>query len=448
MVTGINLLILMNNKQFYIKAKNGKIGPLTYDELFNQELNHNSSIWFTGAADWDKLKNIHELKELFDSIPPSTREGVFQKYKLILWFLIVLGLSIAAYFILSKYPVKEDIPKILTIEETNSKFSPGVFLIRHEYAFRISIGGEDYYFNKYDKETGEIGEIKTLDEVKKEPIIIWGTGFLLDSLGRILTCKHLVDVRPIASDMLKIKERIKDWVHEQLLSNTILRTQLINLNIGWNHDDLNTDRDFIFTDTIRVEEHQYISYRIDSLSKEIENYKKSINDLNSPDFVITKKTFLFGIFKNGFQSTDFSNPIECKSTKISDDENIDLAIVEPINGVSALGNVVPVSLDRLNNSDKRKLNLDEPLRMIGFNDGLILAKTSSGIKSQITEGRVTQNDDQYKILYSIASLPGSSGSPILDEYGNLVSVNFAGRSNSQSFNFGISPYFVYQFIKM
>ncbi len=433
----------MNNKQYYIKTKNGKIGPLTYDDLFNQVINHNTIIWFTGAADWDKLKNIHELKELFESIPPSTGTGGFQKYKLALWCLIVLGLSIAGYLIYSKYPIKESTPETLTIEETNEKFSPGVFLIRHEYAFRISIGGEDYYFNHYDKETGQIGDIKTLEEVKKEPLVIWGTGFLLDSLGRILTCKHIVDVRPSETEMIKIKESLKDFIQDQLLSATNTRNYLVN----YYNTYINNITDPFWVDSFTTYAKENFRSKIDSVQDEIESCRKAIIDINAPTLLVTKKTFLFGIFKNGFQSNDFSNPIECKSTKISEDENIDLAIIEPIDGVNSLSSIKPVSLARLKDPEKRKLNLDEPLRMIGYNDGLFLAKTSSGIKSQITEGRVTQNDDQYKILYSIASLPGSSGSPILDEYGNLVSVNFAGRSNSQSFNFGISPYFVYQFIK-
>ena len=40
-------------------------------------------------------------------------------------------------------------------------------------------------------------------------------------------------------------------------------------------------------------------------------------------------------------------------------------------------------------------------------------------------------------MYSIPTLPGSSGSPIIDERGNLVAVNFAGIVNTQSFNYGV-----------
>lgn len=43
------------------------------------------------------------------------------------------------------------------------------------------------------------------------------------------------------------------------------------------------------------------------------------------------------------------------------------------------------------------------------------------------------------MLYTIPSMPGSSGSPIFDVYGRVIGVNFAGYLETQSFNFGIQP---------
>ena len=46
-------------------------------------------------------------------------------------------------------------------------------------------------------------------------------------------------------------------------------------------------------------------------------------------------------------------------------------------------------------------------------------------------------NDDFKMLYTIPALPGSSGSPIFDKYGRLLAVNFAGFLNTQNFNYGI-----------
>ncbi len=75
--------------------------------------------------------------------------------------------------------------------------------------------------------------------------------------------------------------------------------------------------------------------------------------------------------------------------------------------------------------------------MIGYNAGIQLANTSQGIKAQLTRGNVSQEPDDNRLLYTIPTLSGSSGSPVVDEYGNLVAVNFAKVSDTQNFNFGI-----------
>ena len=75
--------------------------------------------------------------------------------------------------------------------------------------------------------------------------------------------------------------------------------------------------------------------------------------------------------------------------------------------------------------------------MIGFNQGPTLALTNNGIKAQITQGYISQNTDNIKIMYSIPALQGSSGSPVVNQYGELVAINFAGINGTQGFNYGI-----------
>ena len=44
-------------------------------------------------------------------------------------------------------------------------------------------------------------------------------------------------------------------------------------------------------------------------------------------------------------------------------------------------------------------------------------------------------------------MPGSSGSPIVDDRGRLIAVNFAGSSGSDNFNFGIPLMRILTFLK-
>ena len=90
----------------------------------------------------------------------------------------------------------------------------------------------------------------------------------------------------------------------------------------------------------------------------------------------------------------------------------------------------------LYNNETRN-NEEIKLYMIGFNQGPTLALTNDGIKAQITQGYISQNTDSIKIMYSIPALQGSSGSPVVNQYGELVAINFAGINNTQGFNYGI-----------
>lgn len=85
--------------------------------------------------------------------------------------------------------------------------------------------------------------------------------------------------------------------------------------------------------------------------------------------------------------------------------------------------------------------------MIGYNYGEYLAKTNSGIHVQFTSGTVTQEPDGNRIMYSMPSLQGSSGSPIVNEKGDVVAVHFAGSVGSDNFNFGIPFRRIQIFIK-
>ena len=100
------------------------------------------------------------------------------------------------------------------------------------------------------------------------------------------------------------------------------------------------------------------------------------------------------------------------------------------------------------NKDKDgELKVGTNLLMIGFNAGLILGNTQQGIQAQMTKGEVTQTPDGSRVLYSIPTLQGSSGSPVIDYQGYVRAVNFAKLKGTDTFNFGIPEKKIIQFLE-
>lgn len=45
--------------------------------------------------------------------------------------------------------------------------------------------------------------------------------------------------------------------------------------------------------------------------------------------------------------------------------------------------------------------------------------------------------DKYEIQYNAPSFHGASGSPVFNQKGQLIAVNYAGMEKAQGYNFGI-----------
>jgi V8-like Glu-specific endopeptidase len=55
----------------------------------------------------------------------------------------------------------------------------------------------------------------------------------------------------------------------------------------------------------------------------------------------------------------------------------------------------------------------------------------------LTKGEVIQENDPIRVLYSIPTLPGSSGSPLFNKKGQIVAINYCGYNQKENFNYGI-----------
>ena len=75
--------------------------------------------------------------------------------------------------------------------------------------------------------------------------------------------------------------------------------------------------------------------------------------------------------------------------------------------------------------------------LIGYPMGMQLANTRRGIKVQVYEGQINKESDGVSVQYNVTSTHGASGSPVFNECGQLIAVNYAGYDEAQGYNFGI-----------
>lgn len=418
-------------KKYYLR-ENGKNVSYTFEELLNKNLQKNTKIWIEGSSNWQRLDRIPELETIYNKIPPKNGNNWFLYFLL---FLSIGGLNYVGWYFYNKN--KAPILVEMNSEQLYNQYESSVVLIKHSFLYKIKIGDDIYYFKNFNPETGEIDGLKDYAELKDEPNTVWGTGFFVTDSGNILTNRHVTQVNPTKEEQKKILNHLRNQSYQK-----VSELQEIENQLNYKLSEINYT-----VNNITLTQYEYTQLETDfNLTKEklqrVEFFKtlySAVLELHSlPTNFVSKTSTEFGVFFNRDKSKDYKNYVKYKSINISDDQNVDLALLEPVNKNDLrLHKFKKVDLSLVDSLNFKPRKINDKVRMIGFNRGSIIAETTNGINSQLTEGNISQINDDFKILYTIPALQGSSGSPIFDKYGRLLAVNFAGFLNTQNFNYGI-----------
>ncbi len=320
-----------------------------------------------------------------------------------------------------------------TAEEIYNEKASGVVMILNEYFYSVTLPtGNTFYFSNI--ENGRLqGVAFSREQVKTT--YSFGTGFFVDHYGGILTNRHVVNHYIRKSDVVHYVQNLLAALtvyakerQEQTLYEGGKIYQYLNQNRNTEHS--------AYYD-------QQLKQRLYELGREYEqaqNYIRQLNMINAAQIAV-KCHSKIGIAYNDSYVTGPNDFLPCSVEKESEDENVDLALIRLADGKTPEATwVFSTGIDSHGNIKENtadKLTLDQQLYLIGYNQGIALASTTEGIKAQLTSGKISQKPDHYRLLYTIPILQGSSGSPVVNSYGDLVAVNFATMSGTQSFNFGI-----------
>ncbi|MFS3085769.1 S1 family peptidase [Bacteroides uniformis] len=329
-----------------------------------------------------------------------------------------------------------------TQEQLYEKMSSGVVLVQNTYNYEVSNEkySSFYILTTRDRYTCHKYDNQTHDSIKENyNNTIYGTGFFLNNKQTVVTNSHVINPK---IDTIQLYNSIKAYLINEIEKYTKL------LEASLEYKSFYTKQ---LADNKSLPNHIYSQYkeRINEYDKCIQVFERHISDellkeLQDKDFEKNYKIRIdaqIGIALNG--SKILSNKDFGVVTVIKDVPNYDLGIIAPFGITSyVFSNSDENYKNRYvfklpNETNNSKNNEELKLYMIGFNRGPNLALTNEGIKAQITQGNISQNTDSIKIMYSIPALQGSSGSPVVNQYGELVAVNFAGISTTQGFNYGI-----------
>lgn len=322
-------------------------------------------------------------------------------------------------------------------KEIEEKTSSGVVLVQNQSYYEVVLSnGESVYFSSFDDDGDLKGFTPNKDSV--EVVTSYGTGFFISPEGEIATNAHVVSntvadkevnrsVGKVISALKKVIVAIYNKYDEKL-QKAQAAYDYANESPEVSYEEFYQIRDI--RDAIKEEMQEYAQYY------------NGLDEIRASDSEIKYHNEVSIAYNNTFvtKASDFAS---CVVTKT--DREHDLAIIQlkdkktPADKyVFAVDEADPLETYNWKDNIEKKVRDDKNSRlfMSSFNLGPTLAITKEGIKSQFNSGTVSQTTAD-RLMYSIPTLPGSSGSPVVNMHGQLVAINFAGLNGTQNFNYGI-----------
>lgn len=322
-------------------------------------------------------------------------------------------------------------------KEIEEQMASGVVLIQNQSFYEVVLpNGNSIYFSNFDEEDGFSGLSTDVDSV--EVSTSYGTGFFISDDGQIATNAHVVSNtaeqkamnKSVSGLLSDIKSVFKAYYNEK-------QEELEEANQYVQYA-------YISPDVSAADYYAVKAYR-DNLVEEINSIVDIYNafdNMNASDADIIYHNQV-SIAYNDTYVTSMNDFTSCVVKKTDPDH--DLAIIQLKDKKTPADKYIfevsdedPLEDYSFGENITSKLSDDKnsKLFMTSFNLGPTLAITDEGAKAQFNSGTISQRTGE-RLMYSIPSLHGSSGSPVVNYAGQLVAVNYAGITTTQNFNYGI-----------
>lgn len=307
-------------------------------------------------------------------------------------------------------------------------YKDAVVMVKHRYAFFAKIKGKEVQLN--------------IPEASEQ--ILFGTAFFVDKKGNMISNSHVLqpwnspeNIDQINTDASNIRRKIASILTTDISEDgyeTFIASNWGNASSEYSeegegdyHDgegEADQGEEFVTSDEPAV----------DSTAEAVD-IAASIPQkdyVSEEDIEVYMKTIDISVALHN-SAEEF---LPCTIEKVSEDQSVDLGVLQLTTKETPNTVVNIISLDNAV-TDDQSLRPGEKAVMIGYPLGEDLAQTISGIKVQLYDGQISKESDGTKIQYSVTSTHGASGSPIFNNCGQLIAVNFSGVEKVQGYNFGI-----------
>jgi len=352
-----------------------------------------------------------------------------KKIALIAGVLIILGIIIVPR-IWAKFNKKETVC-LNSQTQIYEKYKDAVVLVKHTYALQISIKGSKPF------------QIE-VDDNSLEEKTISGTGFFVSEDGKIVTNHHVAEPWKYSEPRTDDFSELKSHIAAILPDSIDKKDYKTYLESHWS-DYYGDEGEGDYSEEEAAAENNSPVANVDST-----NVNNEVNDLiadnkseenaiaseiiytNLDDIEIIPNTVEISVALHGSKD----DWLQCKVLKIATEDEVDVAILQleseklptSVNDIVDLDNAV---------QDDTSLKPGTNAILIGYPMGMQLANTRKGIKVQVYEGQINKESDGVSVQYNVTSTHGASGSPVFNECGQLIAVNYAGYDQAQGYNFGI-----------
>jgi S1-C subfamily serine protease len=285
----------------------------------------------------------------------------------------ILGFCIIASVSLYYYNTSKTKKNIVNPTEIYSKYKNTVGLVEVNYYIKIHTSKIDIYLGLDENKEMILKKSKA----ELYPFVSEGTAFFISDDGKMITNRHVIE--------------------------------------PWKNDDEMND---FFNKKIKPEIKKIFSDA--GYKNEKPTYTGELENIY--------------VYPNGVSYSPY-NKITCSIHRTSSKEEIDLACIQTNN------RKLPVNMSFITQEDisssASDIEVNTNAYIIGFPMGDALAKNESNdLNCSSTQGYISQAPSSSYIQYSAPTASGASGSPVFDQYGKLIAINYLG-SRQQSFNRGI-----------